>query len=305
MRHLAHDGYEFRIVDCWEGSSQGLDILIADNCHLCVGTEGPSSLEVSAVWWRVKPRPSSKPASAETLYYSFFSDREWSHIFEFVGQTYPHAFWVNRRNATKRASNKLFQLSAARSVGLRIPRTLFSNNPARIIAFAQSILPRKTIHKTMTAYMSPNGLLSHTTVIDQGLIEANAVGIKMCPAIYQELLNKKFELRITIVGTEIFAAKIDSQTDPEAMVDWRASSSEDMFSTFEMDQGLKKLLLDLHSVLDLCYGAYDLVIDQEDSPIFLEINPVGQWLWLEEKLNLPISRSIACVLGNAKVKKYQ
>jgi glutathione synthase/RimK-type ligase-like ATP-grasp enzyme len=251
---------------------------------------------VSAVWWRIKPRPSPRPNSANDLYNAVFSEREWGHVFEFVGNSHENSFWLNRRSATKRASNKILQLHVAAKVGLKVPKTLISNNSKEILAFADSVLPRRIIHKTMTAYANPDGMLSYTNVISRSDIENSSDLIAVCPSIYQEMLDKMFEMRITIVGDQVFAAKIDSQSFDKAKVDWRADYSEKMFSRIDLEKDFYEKLLRFHAEMGLVYGAYDFVVRSDGSPVFLEVNPVGQWLWLEQILDLPISASIARLL---------
>src|SRR3546814_19880170 len=46
----------------------------------------------------------------------------------------------------------------------------------------------------------------------------------------------------------------------------------------------KKLLI----ALDLVYGAFDFVQSPEGELFFLEVNPAGEWAWLELELDLPL-----------------
>jgi hypothetical protein len=40
--------------------------------------------------------------------------------------------------------------------------------------------------------------------------------------------------------------------------------------------------------LGLRYGAFDFVRTPDDRFVFLEVNPTGEWAWLEEHLALPM-----------------
>jgi glutathione synthase/RimK-type ligase-like ATP-grasp enzyme len=47
---------------------------------------------------------------------------------------------------------------------------------------------------------------------------------------------------------------------------------------------------------DLSYGALDLILTLDSRHIFLEVNPVGEFFWLEQCPGLPISKAITEVL---------
>ena len=54
----------------------------------------------------------------------------------------------------------------------------------------------------------------------------------------------------------------------------------------------------LMKALNLRFGAVDLVLAPNGQYYFLEINPNGQWLWLEDKLGFPITNKIMEWLRN-------
>lgn len=116
----------------------------------------------------------------------------------------------------------------------------------------------------------------------------------LSPTIYQEFLPKVYDIRVTIVGRKLFAVSIDSQSDPSATIDWRKTENSSLpHSPIELPEPLPRSLQELMSRLSLSYGAIDLVLTPDGRYVFLEINPNGQWLWIDEMLSLGISRSIA------------
>ena len=48
--------------------------------------------------------------------------------------------------------------------------------------------------------------------------------------------------------------------------------------------------------LGLCYGALDLVLTPDGRYVFLEINPSGQYLWIEVATGLPITAALCEML---------
>ena len=114
------------------------------------------------------------------------------------------------------------------------------------------------------------------------------------PTIFQELLRKQYDVRVTVVGRQIFSAAIDSQTDPQAAIDWRRTSNPLLpHKRLELPTSLQAQILRFMDALSLQYGALDFVLTPDNRFIFLEINPNGQWLWLDDMLGLGIAAEIA------------
>jgi glutathione synthase/RimK-type ligase-like ATP-grasp enzyme len=69
----------------------------------------------------------------------------------------------------------------------------------------------------------------------------------------------------------------------------------------ELPETLQTQCLDLMKRLGLNYGALDFILSENGDYIFLEINCAGQYLWIEQKTDLRISREIANLLtGKSK-----
>lgn len=49
----------------------------------------------------------------------------------------------------------------------------------------------------------------------------------------------------------------------------------------------------LMSRLGLVYGALDFRVRPDGEHVFLEINPAGQWLFIEDQTRQPISQAVA------------
>jgi glutathione synthase/RimK-type ligase-like ATP-grasp enzyme len=123
--------------------------------------------------------------------------------------------------------------------------------------------------------------------------------VQVAPGIYQELVEKKAEWRVTVVGNNLFPVRIDSQKSPETAVDWRRNQLADMYDLAELDPELGRKLLKVHEQLGLIYGAYDLIERPDGEMVFLECNPAGQWLWLEEATGPQIADCLGLFLTQA------
>jgi glutathione synthase/RimK-type ligase-like ATP-grasp enzyme len=96
------------------------------------------------------------------------------------------------------------------------------------------------------------------------------------------------ELRITIIGNRIFAAETESQSLPEARLDWRRGAFSLKWRAVDLPEEISGKCLQLARRLGLAFGAIDMIVNPDGEYIFLEIHPSGQWLWIEEQTGLPL-----------------
>ncbi len=193
------------------------------------------------------------------------------------------------------AEIKPYQLAVAKEAGLTIPRTVVSNEPAEIRAAFQSFHGRMIAKPVRSGYVevagTPKAIFTNRTTADD---LADDAALSMSPAIYQEWIPKRYDLRVTVVGEQLFVAAIHSQDDLEAQVDWRHTADPTLRHTEvqlpdAITQGLQRLM----RRLGLVFGAIDLIRTPDDEYLFLEVNPGGQWLWLENQLAFPIAATVA------------
>jgi len=193
------------------------------------------------------------------------------------------------------AENKMFQLRVARDVGLRTPKTIVTNEPAVVRDFYGITGGAMIVKPLRSGYVEVDGeerAVFTNRVLKEHLDQADSA--RLCPAIYQEFVDKTCDVRVTVVGGKLFVAEIDSQSDPDAVVDWRRTSNPRLP---HRDAALPDLLAaqvgELMDRLGLAFGALDFVRAKSGEYLFLEVNPNGQWLWLEDFLGFEISESVA------------
>jgi glutathione synthase/RimK-type ligase-like ATP-grasp enzyme len=136
--------------------------------------------------------------------------------------------------------------------------------------------------------------IAFTSLLD-GISPSDEASIRVSPVIYQRAVKKARDLRITVVGARVFACEI-TQTDASE-IDWRRLDTEHLsYRAVELPLPLADLCISLVNALELGFGAIDLVQDHDDRYWFLEINPNGQWAWIERQARLPIAAAIVDVL---------
>lgn len=121
----------------------------------------------------------------------------------------------------------------------------------------------------------------YTTVVTSEL--ANEIdAVSYSPTLFQSKVSKKSELRITVVGKKVFAVELDSQVVPGAQDDWRRVNAKDIkYLKYALPLEIEQRCVRLVETLGLNFGAIDMVVTPDDRYVFLEINPNGQWAWLE------------------------
>ncbi|MEV4438861.1 hypothetical protein AB0K09_07535 [Streptomyces sp. NPDC049577] len=181
-----------------------------------------------------------------------------------------HGTWVSDPHATAMAENKLVQLRAARAAGLPVPRTLVSQDPEEIRRFFLSV-GGDVIVKSVRGCSSTPAFT--TKVTDAHLGEE--VSMRLAPAIYQECVPGQDHLRALLLGDEIYAVSIHSED-----LDWRGRLPGS-FRIAQVDDVTSAGLRDVLRRLGLRMGVVDMKLDGNGTPVWLEINPQGQFLFMQ------------------------
>ncbi|MDQ1097017.1 MULTISPECIES: MvdC/MvdD family ATP grasp protein [Chryseobacterium] len=209
------------------------------------------------------------------------------------------AYSLGKPSVYRRLDSKEEQLKIADKIGLKIPETCMTNNPEQARQF---ILKHKNvIGKMQTGFaIYEDGVenVVFTNVIDEDKLE-ELDSLQYCPMQFQTRIEKKKELRVTIVGQDIYAFEIDSQKSEAAKIDWRKDGINliDQWVETQLPREIELKLLELLDVYHVDYGAIDIILSPEDDYYFIEINAAGEFFWLDNLTDgNQISKSIADLL---------
>ncbi len=122
--------------------------------------------------------------------------------------------------------------------------------------------------------------------------------IRVSPGIFQKYVTKSYEVRATVVGSRIFSGKIDSQASTETKIDWRHKPFDMEEEPIILPPDVEVKVCALMQAFGLVYGAFDFIVTPDGRHVFLEVNPAGQYLWVEAKTKLPITAALADALSN-------
>ncbi|MFE1437181.1 MvdC/MvdD family ATP grasp protein [Streptomyces sp. NPDC058739] len=242
-----------------------------------------------AAWWR-RVRPFTVDRRLGTF-------RDQSFAISETGEALHGLFhsldctWVNPPALDAIAHHKPYQWDVARRTGLCLPRTLVTNQAERARRFIRETGVGRTVFKGFVA--SADAWRETRLVRDEDLTVLDAV--RYAPVIFQEYVPGS-DLRVTIVGDNVFAAEIDaSQTGYP--VDMRMVVDEARMRPVELPAAVTDRLMRVMRALGLAFGAVDLRRRADGEYVFLEVNPAGQWLFVEERTGLPITEEVAALLS--------
>jgi glutathione synthase/RimK-type ligase-like ATP-grasp enzyme len=210
------------------------------------------------------------------------------------------AFRVDPEAAIRRAEQKPLQLRVARELGLEVPRTLVTNDPAAVRDFYAACdghLMTKMLSSFAVYDREGRENVVFTNPIGPEDLE-DLTGLSLCPMTFQERVEKRLELRATVVGRRVFTASIDSQASERAAHDWRRDGVALVgeWRPYTLPPETEGLLLALLDYFGLNYGAADFILTPDGRHVFLELNPSGEFFWLEHGPGLDISGALADVL---------
>lgn len=211
--------------------------------------------------------------------------------------------WLTSPYALGRAQLKPVQLLAAARAGLATPLTIFSNDPGRARRFRDSLARNgtrcavKAMRSTPTITYDRRVWLPYTAVWRDDAAPEAIADICLVPSIYQQYLAKRYEVRAVVIGEEIFAACVDPGTDPDSVIDVRKGNLAEHWVPYTLPDPTAAALIRLTRALGLHFCSADLIVTALDEVVFLELNPNGQWLWLDLCAGLPLTQKIADYLG--------
>ncbi|WP_217206207.1 ATP-grasp ribosomal peptide maturase [Streptomyces sp. AC550_RSS872] len=214
----------------------------------------------------------------------------------FNGLLMADARWLNHPQRIGYAEYKPVQLQEAVRAGLTVPRTVITNDPSAARALADEV--GEIIYKPLSTPVLPEGVaagrLLYTAVVTPEHL-AEAEGVTATAHMFQERVKHTGAVRLTVVDGQMFAAAIQAATDA-ARLDWRADYSALTYEVVSVPEAVRRGVVSLMAALGLRFGAFDFLVTTEGWT-FLEVNPNGQWAWIEDRTGLPIAAAIATALA--------
>lgn len=238
--------------------------------------------DVTAVWYRRVIQPgfiSALPPGERT-----FVAGEMRHLATGLVLN-PDVTWVNPIDRVYVAEHKLYQLRIARQLGFQVPRTLVSSDPAELRKFSQENAAG-TICKPIFHGMFVDETSAYSVYTRRVTPESiDTESVKSCPVLLQEEIPRSGDVRATFIGSKCFVAEIRGDS---SLIDWRDPGVSVRYSESSLRPEVQTMCEAMLVKLGLEYGAFDFVRTPDGELVFLEINPTGEWAWLEDRLGFPM-----------------
>jgi glutathione synthase/RimK-type ligase-like ATP-grasp enzyme len=248
--------------------------------------------DVHAVWWR-RPQPFRPPTGMDQVHQRFALS-EGATAFQGLYQALG-AFWINEPAHDAVATHKAYQLALAQEIGLEIPLTLMTNDVEKARAFWREH-DGEVIYKQFIPLSDAWRATQRLGPDD----EAHAQSIAFAPVIFQKHVPAVADVRITVVDGEFYAAATDLRV-AEYPQDVRMNLHA-VYEAHVLPPQMKATLGELMDRLGLVYGAIDMRLTPDGRYVFLEINPAGQFLYIEHATGQPIAAALAQTLLRGAVK---
>jgi ATP-GRASP peptide maturase of grasp-with-spasm system len=292
-----------------EGRSEIRIEIAGDRLALRFASEGVELplQEVGAVWfrrWLYERRHETVDLLADpgaddhTLHHQLrrHLTLESRRLSDLVYSSFDHLPWLSHPRRSN--LNKLDVLRRAAREGIATPATLVTTGREALRRFCEEhgTVITKPIGE-VDAFIT--GEVSHflyTTPL--GPAEIDALPERFAPSLFQEQIEKSYELRVFYLDGEFHAMAIFSQNDPQTRADFRQYNRErpNRNVPYRLRPELTERLLRLTQGLELETGSLDLLVTPDGREVFLEVNPVGQLGMVSHPCNYQLERKIARLL---------
>ena len=250
--------------------------------------------QVQSVWYR-RPQTSAFPEGFESDAKEFVT-RECREFLLGVWRSLP-CLWVNHPDKIRLAENKIEQLRRMKLMGMDVPKTLITNDPDAVRDFYDAnhgAIVAKTLRQGHGRIGTREYVIYTNAVLADHLQLLETV--RHSPVIFQERVEKASDIRVTVVGTKVFATEIHSQQKSVTVVDWRRDTLSLRHTVHELPEQVGQQCAEFVKSYGLTFGALDIVRTPSSEYVFLELNPNGQWAWIEALTHQPITDSLIEVL---------
>ncbi|HKX79584.1 MAG TPA: hypothetical protein VJM34_13785 [Novosphingobium sp.] len=286
------------VVDYHAGTTFSLEL--DDRARRVITVDGKRLANDSTVWDKTKILPGTpyyiRGAEPEVGY----AAQEWRAYYALL-TAFCGDGAVNTLSS-RQCMIKPYQQTVAASVGLRVPRTLVSNDRKAFLSFVGEC--ESMIMKSLSgAKVSTKGegeevpyVVMTMRVPERDIVAADPGDFEICPHFAQQEIAKSHELRVVVAGSRIMPFRIDSQSYQSTQVDWRKATGLNTFSRCEIDQELEGQIAEFMTAMGLTTGSLDFIVDKAGNNWFLECNQDGVWAWLDDLVNGEITDAFADVL---------
>jgi glutathione synthase/RimK-type ligase-like ATP-grasp enzyme len=252
-----------------------------------------------SIWYRRPSRMYTFASGLSEAGYEY-AKAEAQRGFEGVLYSLP-CLWVSHPDTIRAAEWKPRQLFYAQQLGLRVPRTIITNNEQTALQFFDECQGNVAYKPLSQGYPRPKvgevwrGAV-YTTRLTRSALHEHLSSVAITATCFQEYIEKAFELRVNVIGTRVFAAEIHSQHSEQARIDFRLGYGDLTYAIHTLPASVEEACRALVRRFGLQFAALDLLVTPDGQYVFVDLNSNGQWGWIENHTGLPLTETLVNLL---------
>lgn len=253
---------------------------------------------IDTIWLRRWGNPSSHFSSVSSyrnlITLNDFAEREWNTFTSHLFYLLRHKRWVTSPLILN--ENKLTSLSVARKAGLSVPEYIVTNAKEELMKFRSK--HQKVVTKVMSNfhYLSDEQEVASvfTELVDDGKLEK--IPDFFYPSLFQQCIDKVYEVRVFCVGGSFFPTAVIPMND-NVEVDIKKGIKSDRISNrympYQLPSDLEEKLNLFLASLDYDTCSIDLIRSKRGEYVFLEVNPIGKFMYYSQCCNYNLEKKVA------------
>jgi len=295
IRELRERGLSFHRLNTEDATQLALTQSLGGSTLLRDGETCIEICSVRAAYFRRPMPPHVHPGALPHSSVHYIRE-EWSYLLRSLYLEIGDK-WFSHPNDIILAEDKPRQLRLAKAIGFAVPDTVITNelNSVEWLFASGDVIAKPLKQSLLEDGRGPGSVIYTSTIRSISEIDEDSLGL--APVIFQRKIEKKVDLRVTVVERKVFAAAIKSQQSEQTKTDWRHGSVTELeHEAFDLPEEIAARCVEIVHRLNLRYGAIDLVLDTSGFFWFLECNPNGQWAWIENRTGMPIAAAIVSAM---------
>lgn len=258
-----------------------------------------TSQDISGVWWR---RIASIYDDAARVNEANADARETGYFIKDLIESFPDSYFpLGHPRHIRRAENKLLQLNIAAKLGFDIPAVCFSNAVAILDNYVRPsmdyVVKSLSLH---SAVKQGEEMSFYASAFSGEDIRRRIKESKEGACFLQDRIHRRYDVRLNVLPHVAVGAKINLATLPSGEVDWRPTTMDHVHEIIDAPPDIEAKCRAMLSGLSIPWGAFDFIVDDNGKWWFLECNPNGQWLWIQQKTGANLARHFANELASGR-----
>lgn len=192
--------------------------------------------------------------------------------------------------------NKLYTLFLAQKYGLKVPSTRVLNRKKMLYEFSEEI-DKDIITKSLSnSYMFDDpktGMIYKTFTEEIDIDKDTRIRDNFLGTLFQERIVAEHEIRTFFFDNKLYSTAILNSKTLDVKRSVGFDSENVRMVPFKLPDCIENSIIKLMDALKLNCGAIDLIKDEKGDFIFLEVNPIGQFIGYDKPANHNLPEKVA------------